>query len=193
MMFKEMLALMLVGTAAALSLSLTEPPAHSQTVPNPDAKAMADFSTRAGDYLALHKKLDASLPKRPDKATPEQIEAHKLALGKLIMASRTTAKKGDVFGPAMAPVVRKLLSPMFSGPDGESLRKAIHDEPHPVAPIVNTRYPDDVPFSTMPPDVLKALPKLDEGLEYRFIGRHLILFDAAADLIVDIVDNAIPA
>jgi hypothetical protein len=37
------------------------------------------------------------------------------------------------------------------------------------------------------------LPKLEETLEYRFIGRHLILLDVPAHLIVDVIDNAMPA
>ncbi len=45
----------------------------------------------------------------------------------------------------------------------------------------------------MPPDVLRALPRLDEGLEFRFIDRHLILLDVKSHLIVDVIDNAIPA
>ena len=60
-------------------------------------------------------------------------------------------------------------------------------------PVINTRYPDDVPVSTMPPEILKALPKVDDTLEYRFIGRHLILMDVPAHIIVDFVDNAMPA
>jgi hypothetical protein len=193
MMFKEMLALMLVGTAAALSLSLTEPPVYQQAAANRDAKEMSDFSERVATYVALHKKLSASLPKLPDKATPEQIHAHQVALEKLIVSARSTAKKGDLFGPQMTVVVRKLLRPVFTGPGGDDIRKAIHDEPHPVLPVVNKRYPDEVPLSTMPTDVLKVLPKLDETLEYRFIGRHLILLDVPAHLIVDFIDNAMPA
>jgi hypothetical protein len=193
MMFKEMLALMLVGTAAALSLSLTEPPTYSQTPANADAREMSDFTGRVATYVALHKKLAASLPKVPDKATPEQIHAHQIALEKLLTGARSTAKKGDVFGPGMTAVVRKLLLPVFRGPGGDDIRRAIHDEPHPVQPVVNKRYPDEVPLSTMPPDVLKMLPKLEETLEYRFIGRHLILLDVPAHLIVDVIDNAMPA
>jgi hypothetical protein len=45
----------------------------------------------------------------------------------------------------------------------------------------------------MPPDILKALPKLDESLEFRFIGRHLILLDTPSHLILDVVDNAMPS
>jgi len=50
-----------------------------------------------------------------------------------------------------------------------------------------------VPLSTMPADVLKVLPKLEEEIEYRFIGRHLILLDPHAHVVVDLVPNAMPA
>ena len=59
-------------------------------------------------------------------------------------------------------------------------------------PAVNARYPDAVPLSTMPPEVLKVLPKLEPGLEFRFIGHHLILLDVDAHLIADLIPNAMP-
>jgi hypothetical protein len=43
----------------------------------------------------------------------------------------------------------------------------------------------------MPPSVLLRLPKLPKGLEYRFVGKHLILYDMKANLIVDIFRNAV--
>ena len=45
----------------------------------------------------------------------------------------------------------------------------------------------------MPPDVLRLLPKLEEGMEFRFVDRHLILLDVKSHLIVDVIDNAMPA
>jgi hypothetical protein len=44
----------------------------------------------------------------------------------------------------------------------------------------------------MPPQVLKALPKLEEDLEYRFIGERLVLMDAHAHIIVDFTDDVLP-
>jgi hypothetical protein len=44
----------------------------------------------------------------------------------------------------------------------------------------------------MPPQILAALPKLPEDLEYRFIGDRLILLDAHANLVVDYIDKALP-
>ena len=56
----------------------------------------------------------------------------------------------------------------------------------------NQRYPDDVPLTTMPPGLLKALPELPEEMEYRFIGPHLILFDQHAHIIPDFIPDALP-
>jgi hypothetical protein len=44
----------------------------------------------------------------------------------------------------------------------------------------------------MPLQVLATLPKLDEGLEYRFIGRRLVLMDTHANLMVDFTENVLP-
>ena len=53
--------------------------------------------------------------------------------------------------------------------------------------------PSAVPWiSTMPPDVLQKLPKMPEELEYRFVGRHLVILDTHSHLIADFVTNAIP-
>jgi hypothetical protein len=57
---------------------------------------------------------------------------------------------------------------------------------------VNMRYPDDVPISTVPPEVLQTLPRLSEDMEYRFIGRHLILLDSHAHVVADFIPDAIP-
>jgi hypothetical protein len=35
------------------------------------------------------------------------------------------------------------------------------------------------------------MPALPEGLQYRFVGKNLILYDAEADLIVDFLSQAV--
>jgi hypothetical protein len=91
-------------------------------------------------------------------------------------------------------VLRKLLHGIFSGTDGRNLRAAIMDEnPGPaVRLVVNGRYPDTIPLSTVPSQVLKQLPPLPEELEYRFIEDKLILLDAHAHIIVDYLTGAVP-
>jgi hypothetical protein len=164
-----------------------------QTPVNRDAAALDAFTRRVAAYAALQRKLSATLPALPDKATPRQIDDYQRSLGRLITEARRGARKNDVFGPDVPAIIRRNLAPLFKGPEGAKIRASIIDEPHPVVPAVNVRYPDEVPLSTMPPDVLRALPKLEEGLEFRFIDRHLILLDVKSHLIVDVIDNAMPA
>lgn len=44
----------------------------------------------------------------------------------------------------------------------------------------------------MPPLILTQLQPLPDGLGYRFMGRGLILRDTKANLIVDVLPEAVP-
>jgi len=186
---------MTLATSLTVGLAATDRMSATFQAPttNPTAKTIADYQDRVKNYLAAQRKLSADIPRLPDKATPQQIDTRQRELGKLVMAARKGVKQGEIFGADMSALVRRLLAPIFKGPNGAKVRAAIFDEPHPVTPAVNVRYPDEVPLSTMPPDIMRLLPALDPALEYRFIGRHLILLDVDAHLIIDVIDNAIPA
>jgi hypothetical protein len=60
-------------------------------------------------------------------------------------------------------------------------------------PRVNEPYPDRFPFSMVPPRVLCSLPELPEELQFRFWDRSLILWDYHANLVIDVLADAIPA
>ena len=110
-----------------------------------------------------------------------------------IRTARATAKAGDIFTPDTRPVFRRLLTPSLKGAEGKENKAAIRDDnPGTMTVKINMPYPKAEPLSTMPPDVLKALPVLPKDLEYRFVGKHLILYDARAGLVVDYIPNAIP-
>ena len=162
---------------------------------NPDAQVIVDFNKRITAYVELHKKLEATLPTLPKEATPQQIDVHERALAKLVQAARADAKPGDLFSPGMQVIVRRILGQVFRGPDGRQIKNSILDESGERAVVkltINGRYPDEVPISTVPPQVLLSLPKLPEELEYRFVGRHVILLDVHAHTIADFIDNAFP-
>jgi hypothetical protein len=155
--------------------------------------ALQQFEARLKDYVALHRKVEADLPKLPKKATPEEIDRNQRALGERIAAARRNARPGELFTPAMQALVKRTLQEVLGGPGGKALKASIMDE-NPGLPkmAVNSRYPDQVPLSTMPPQVLASLPALDEDLEYRFIGRRLVLLDVHAHLIVDFTEDVLP-
>jgi hypothetical protein len=179
--------LLIVGCAA-----LGAAPRQSDTPVNPRAKILAEFTSRIDSYLELHRKLEGKAPMEETRA-PAEIAAAEKGLAARIRAARPQAKPGDIFTPEVRAEFRRLLRPEMKGTDGRENRSTILDEGNPGAMKlkVNQDYPQDEPLSTMPPDVLAGLPKLPEELEYRFVGKHLILRDVHANLIVDFIPNAI--
>ena len=57
---------------------------------------------------------------------------------------------------------------------------------------VNGTYPEGIPLQSSPPSFLANLPKLPVSLEYRLVGRDLVLRDRGANLIVDLIPNVVP-
>jgi len=183
------LAIGLSGATAVMPLAQT-PRRH----PPPERDVVEQFTQRVDAYVALHRAAERELPPLPDKATPEQITKSKVSLAEAIRQARPAPERGELFVPGMEAYVRILMKLVFSGPDGVAMRETITDSesnPAGLRVAVNDAYPTELPLSTMPPDVLAALPKLPEELEYRFVGTALVLLDTHADLIVDFVPDAL--
>jgi hypothetical protein len=160
---------------------------------NEDAKALAGFLDRVNQYVAVHQKHENTLPKLSKESTPAQVDGHQRALAKLLQEARKDAKQGDIFTPESQAVIKKLIAKVFSGPDGPSLKASVMDENPGVPNLkVNARYPDEIPVSTIPPQLLEGLPKLPEEMEYRFVGNDLILMDTHAHIIADFIPNSFP-
>ena len=187
-----MLAVMFIGAPYLTGVG----PAKGDTDP-----AIKDFNDRVQRYWDLHKKVEDAAPpidkkKEPD---PAAIVAHERATADGIRAARMNAAEGDIFTPAVQKILVATIKQELSSGRGATARAMILGEGNPKNPesparvdlVVNAKYPPNAPLSTVPPSVLLSLPKLPQGLEYRFVGRHLILYDSKANLIVDILRNAV--
>jgi hypothetical protein len=193
-----------LSCAASLALSLaflrpadaTASTGQQRTAPAPrpaDAPALKDFETRVKEYEDLQKTLAGKVTKPPTEATPETIDKYERALGTLIENARRTARQGDIFTPGVQAIVRRELGRIFAGSQGKQLIASIMDEnPSKVTLKINARYPDEIPMSTMPPEVLAVLPPLPKTINYRFISDQLILLDTEAHIVVDYVSKALP-
>lgn len=186
-------------TPSATSASPSSAPATERLVgplSAADVAALATMNARLKQYVDLHIKVERSLAKLPKDATPQQIDKNQRELERLLREARATAKPGDLFTPEARPVIKRLLASVFGGPDGKQLKASIMDEnqavPSAAKLIVNSRYPDSVPLTTVPPQVLQTLPKLTEDLEYRFIGDSLILLDSHAHIVADFIPDVLP-
>lgn len=159
--------------------------------------AEREFEDRVEQYLHLRKDVERDAPKLKDKATPEEIELHEQALAHGIQAARHAARPGDILGPVEGQV-RATVKRALRGPQGRDAR-AKADEENPEADgtqrvnvSVNAVYPEAQPVSGMPAELLQKLPPLPPELEYRFVGRDLILLDAKARLILDFLKDVAP-
>src|SRR4051812_10556395 len=92
-----MAGLVLILLAGGADAKTTAKTTGARQRVNTTAAAEADFLKRVHDYVDLQKKLEAMLPKLPDKATPQQIDQNQRALGDLVSQARATAKPGDLF------------------------------------------------------------------------------------------------
>lgn len=154
--------------------------------------AVKEFRDRTDAYLALHRKAADSVPALKQTDDPAKLTSREAALGEAIRQARAGAKPGDLFGPELTPHIRSLIKKDWasrSAADRAGLREEI---PPATRADVNTRYPSVLPLATFPATLLTILPPLPEQLEYRFIGRHLIVRDVNANLIVDVLPNVLP-
>ncbi len=187
-----------VPVPAPVAQSPQKPPSQPQPtaaapVSTSDLQTVNGFNARVREYAALHNKLESTLPAFATDTSPQLIDKHQRGLEQLMVVSRAAAKRGDIFTPDAERFFRRVLGQVFAGADGRQLKATIMDEnTADVKLAVNARYPDEIPLSTMPPQVLAVMPKLPDELEYRFIGARLILLDVHAHIIVDYIDNVLP-
>jgi hypothetical protein len=154
---------------------------------NADSAIIRDFEKRVAAYLQLRKSIESNLPKL--KATPseEKISHHEIQLRHAVREARKYARPGDIFTPEISAEIRRLIA-MAMHPDGPEIRQSLRSaEPVQLHLAINEKYPDGVPLQTTPPSLLENLPALPPEIEYRITGRDVVLLDAKANLIVDII------
>jgi hypothetical protein len=157
---------------------------------NPQALALKEFADRVRDYLALQKKIEASLqPASTD--SPAQFDVHQKALAAAIRLARQKARPGDIFGAA-GTQFRQIIRQDARERSARDIVATMQQVPRQPAPRVNLAYPETAALATVPPLILNRLPPLPEGIEFRFMGRDLILRDTNANLIVDLLHEAVP-
>ena len=179
-------------TTTEAALQEGERKTSTDPVVNPDAAAMADFKSRVESYAELHRKLAKGDAEPEKNSTPTELNAAKTALAAKVKAARAGAKQGDIFGPSIRPVFRRLLAPELKGEDGRNAKAVLKDDapaPGSVPFKVNAAYPENQPRPSVPANLLLNLPSLPAPLEYRIVGQHLLLLDTTTGLIVDYMLN----
>jgi len=162
---------------------------------NPTTTVFADFQKRVDDYMKMRKTLVDSVGELDPTKNQAEITARATKLANGIMTARAQAKPGDIFTPEFSALVATLIKQEYSRrPDSvQETREDQQDELPDFVPKVNTLYPTTYPLATFPATLLPLLPQLPEQLEYRVVQNYLVLRDIEANVILDVMPNAVPA
>jgi hypothetical protein len=151
-----------------------------------DREVLSDFSQRVARYMQLHDKLQMDGARPTETNAIGENQASTLALADRIRSARHDAQQGEIFSPAIATTLRAAMNRQLRGNSAAGTRASIRDDgPETFVLHVNDTYPEGASLATMPPNVLEVLPRLPDGLEYRIVGTHLILWDVDAGIVVD--------
>ena len=171
---------------------------QNQTPPAPDAgpntqsAATQEFKKRIDAYIKIHNDADAKVPSLKKTDDPKEIAERETALANAIMTLRAGAKPGDIFAPEYQPYFIQIVQDDFKQRSAADRKAIIVELPKKMKVDINTIYPTSIPLATFPPILLRKLPDLPPELEYRIVGRSLILRDVKANLVVDILRDVVP-
>ena len=167
-------------------------PARATTAAMNDTKAMEEVVKQVQAYVAWRKSAAGTIGATIiQTASQAEIAAREQALGEHIRKARITAKQGDIFNANGAAVFRRVITADYRARTAQKKRLQ-QDEVPTLAITLNQTYPPEFPLATFPATLLAKLPKIPAQMEYRLVGKHLILRDIEANIIVDYVPNAIP-
>jgi hypothetical protein len=193
-----------VALAAWLSAGCRSTP-PSDKAGNPDAAdrpaptdklakpTFADFAERIDIYMNQRRRAEAAVPDLKETVDPKKVYDREKALGESIRTVRANAPQGEIFSEAAAAEFRRIVNADFEKRTATDRAAVLEEVPARVPPRINTDYPTEMPLATFPPSLLMNLPTLPDVLEYRFLGRHLILRDVKGNVIVDYIPDAVPA
>jgi len=165
---------------------------------DPNTAVFADFSKRVDDYVALRNKLADSVGPLDPKMSQNEIAARSTKLANAIVAARQGAKQGDIFTPEVSAITATLIKQEYSRRPQRILetrgdaQQELKDERPDFIPQINQIYQTGAPLATFPASLLPLLPKLPKEVEYRIVTTNLLLRDIEANVIVDIMPNAVP-
>jgi hypothetical protein len=157
-------------------------------------RAFADFDRAVDRYMTLHRRLARPL------AAPQLLDDEDLfrtgELRAAIVAARPQARPGTFFTPGTALLLRERIDRAFLHHPGAAAAQAVLGGYDPLpgesGPEVNQPFPPVVAAARWLP-LVRALPPLPLELDFAVWGRDLVLIDVAANLVLDVLPDALPA
>lgn len=152
---------------------------------------LIQFTMRVNDYVETHRRLAATI-EQPLCSDAEELTRQADTLAAAIRDARPRAKEGDIFTFAVSEVFRTRIAAMVrrSNFDVAAFLDRHSSEGEELQVHVFGTLPWRTRVAVMP--IISELPELPPELEYRFVGRHLVLIDVGADMVVDVLRDALP-
>jgi hypothetical protein len=161
-----------------------------------DLVATQAFQHEIDRYVVLHRLLETFIPPlRITRDLSPNYESMRV-LRLRIQLARRDARQGDFFTAGVATMIRRQVTSCLTREEWQAVLddngRNDEEEMRVEPPVlqVNMEWPEPTPFDFVPPQLLRSLPPLPEELQYRIIGRSLVLWDHHANLIVDILPAA---
>ena len=147
-----------------------------------------DFNTRVWAYFDLRGTLEKGLIALTITDDPAKIEKAESDLARKLRVARPFARQGEIFTPSIEREFKKALIVEMSASTWAAI---MDDNPGEFRHKINGTYKKSKSVSTVPGNILALLPTLPDDIQYRFVGRHLILLDTRANVIIDRIPYAI--
>ena len=180
----------LVAALCVSPLGAQAPKPASQT--DPPAAALKDFQQRLKGYVDMRADLARKLKPLAPTASASDLATRQESLAAALRQTRKTAKQGDLIPTPVASQLRTIVQADLQHRSAEARQAAFSEVANAATPIINRTYPANAALPTTPPLLLAKLPMLPDNLQYRFLGRHLLLLDGDTELILDYVSNVLP-
>lgn len=178
----------LIAGMTALLLLVERAPAAAQAAAASDA-ALRVCVARVEAYARLRQRLVGKLPAFGVTTDALAHAVNRMYLAASIRDARRWATEGEVFTPDAADVLRSRLAAaaFVSGllPSQQRQMEAVGPLDIQVNEPLREEERREVPRA-----LLDALPPLPGGIEYRIVNSDLVLWDAQADVVVDVLRDA---
>ena len=151
------------------------------------------FEQSIQHYMTVQRAVEHQLPALTVTADAHAIDLAVTMRAAGIRLARATARQGDIFAPDIARVFRARIAKALESHDylvADLLLPPDEDGDPPPPPLVNGTFAWRTAIAT-PGCVLATLPSLPEELQYRFVGRDLVLVDIEANLVVDVLPDVL--
>jgi hypothetical protein len=192
--------LLLAGLAALVTAATAQERQNVQEQPgkppppvNAQAAALQEFQTRMEQYLQVREQISRNL--KPLSTAPDgaELTLRKEALAAAIRRARAKAKRGDLVPDLVAQQIAATVRNDIQQRDAAAQAGVFEEVPEtPGSALLNRTYPLGAALPTVPPQLLMKLPKLPDVLQYRFVGRDMVILDADLRVVVDYVAGVLP-